>query len=100
MVPTPEVAPMSATVVAMVPSRMPCYSSSLSMPMMYYCLVQHCFVFSHHFAAMLFRVMAGIVGELLLVSLEVTCGLLLLGTTGGLSGLRSSTWHGGGDRQE
>jgi hypothetical protein len=70
------------------------------MPMMYCHLVQRRFIFVRHLAAILFRVMAGIVGEMLLVSLEVTCGLLLLGTTGGLSGLCSLTWHGGGDRQE
>jgi hypothetical protein len=86
MVPTPEVVPLSATVVVMVPSRMPYCSSSLSTPMMYCCLVQCCFVFVRHLAAILFRVMVGIVGEMSLVSLEVTCGLLLLGTTGGLSG--------------
>jgi hypothetical protein len=100
VVPMPELAPLSATVVAMVPSRMPCCSSLLSTLMMYCRLVQRCFILFRHFAAIQFRVMAGIVGEMSLVSLEVTCGLLLLGTTGGLSGLCSSTWHGGGDRQE
>jgi hypothetical protein len=79
VVPTPEVALLSATVVVMVPSRMPCCSSSSSTLMMYCRLVQCCFIFFHHFDTMLFRVMAGIVGEMLLVSLEVTCGLLLLG---------------------
>jgi hypothetical protein len=68
--------------------------------MMYCCLVQRRFIFFHHFAAILFRVMAGIVGEMWLVSLEVTCGLLLLGTTGGLLGSCSLTWHGRGERQE
>ncbi len=100
VVPTPEVAPLSATVVAMVPSRMPCCSSSLLMPMMYCCLVQCRFIFFRHFAAILFGVMAGIIGEMLLVSLKVTCGLLLMGMTGGSLGSCSSTWHGGRDRQE
>jgi hypothetical protein len=100
VVPTPEVAPLSATVVAMVPSRIPCCSSLLLTPMMYCRLVRRCFISFCPFAAILFRVMAGIVGEMLLVSLEVTCGLLLLGTTGGSSGSCSSTSHGRGDRQE
>jgi hypothetical protein len=100
VVPTPEVAPLLAMVVAMVLSRMPCCSSLSLTPMMYCRLVQHHIIFVHHLAAILFRVMAGIVREMLLVSLEVTYGLLLLGTTGGLLGLCSSTWHGGGDRQE
>jgi hypothetical protein len=68
--------------------------------MMYCRLVQCCFIFFRHFAAILFRVMARIVGEMSLVSYEVTCGLLLLGMTGGLSGSCSLTWHGRGDRQE
>ncbi len=100
VVPMPEVAPLSTMVVVMAPSRMPCCSSSPSTPMKYCCLVRCHFIFFHHFAAILFRVMAGIVGEMLLVSLEVTCDLLLLGTTGGLSGLCSLTWHGRGDIQE
>jgi hypothetical protein len=99
VVPTSEVAPLSEMVVAMVPSRMPCCSSSSSTPTMYCHLVRRHFIFVRHLAAILFRVMAGIVGEMLLVSLEVTCGLLLLGMTGGSSDLCSSTWHGGGDRQ-
>ncbi len=70
------------------------------MLMMYCPLVQRCFIFVCHLAAILFRVMAGIVGEMLLVSLEVTCGLLLLGTAGGSSGSCSLTWHNRGDRQE
>ena len=83
MVPTPEVAPLSAVVVAMVPLRMHCCSSLSSTPMMYCRLVHHRSILAHHLSAILFQGKIGMVGEMSMVLLQLTCRLLLLGTTGG-----------------
>ncbi len=100
MVPTPEVVPLSAMVVAMVPLRMPCCSSLSSTPMMYCQLVRRCSILAHHLSAILFRVKVGMVGEMSTVLLQLICCLLLLGTNGGSACSCSLTWHGGGAKQE
>ena len=100
MVPTPEVVPLSATVVAIIPLRMPCCSSSSLTPMMYCQLVRRCSILACHLSAFLFQVMIRMVGEMSTVLLQLTCHLLLLGTTGGSACSCSSTWHGGGAKQE
>jgi hypothetical protein len=105
LVPTPDVAPLSAIVDGIVPSIIPWRSSSSSTPIMY-CLFSWGSVsstvlarlpFFHrrsnlpfHFSAILFRLRVSATGVTLHVFLNVTRR----------SGSCSSTWHDGGDRQE
>ena len=105
LVPTPDVAPLSAIVDGIVPSIIPRRSSSSSTPIMY-CIFTWGSVSStvlarlpfsrrrsnlpFHFLAILFRLRVSVTGVKLPVSLNVTRRSVSC----------SSTWHVGGDRQE
>jgi hypothetical protein len=115
LVPTPDVAPLSAIVNGIVPSIIPWRSSLSSTPMMYCrfdwwimestllasipfaCCCSSLFV---HFAAILFWLRASATDAMSIVSLNTSWRLALSGAMLVLLGLCYLTWHGSGDRQE
>lgn len=97
--PIPKVVPLSTIVEAMVPLKTPWRSSSSSWSIIYF-LAWRCWIFFFfQRSAILFRVVGGMLGETLLVVLNLTRGASLEGI-GVIRLTCSSTWHGSGDKHE